>query len=119
MTLGVFVAAVLVSLVFDRQERRHRFKVRLEYERLGCEMPAAKPRIPTLESILNIVVGLFFFSMGGILLYTFLVLGSAHGASGEQYIVAFCLAVGIAMIIVGGRALRENVLYRRRMKSSI
>lgn len=118
MTLGIFVAAVLVSLAFDRQERRHRFEIRLEYERLGWEMPAAKPRIPTLESVLNIVVGLFFFSMGGILLYTFLILGSDLGASWEQYIVAFSLAVGIAMMIVGGRALRENLVHRKKMTSS-
>jgi len=38
--------------------------------------------------------------------------------SEEEYSIAFFLSVGIALIILGMRAIRHNVVYRKKMTSS-
>jgi len=113
MALAVFVAAVIVSLVLDRQERRHRFHLSLEYNHLGWEMPRPKPRLSRAEAVLNIFLGAVLLIFGGATLYTMLNLESIGEATGGQYIVAAFLACGFALIVVGWRALREIREYER------
>ena len=108
MTLAVFVAAVLVSLVLDRQERRHRFHLSLEYEHLGWEMPRPKPRLSRAEAVLSFVVGAVLLIFGGAALYAMLRLESIGEVTGGHYIVAAFLAAGVALITAGGKAVREN-----------
>jgi len=114
MTLAVFVAAVLVSLVLDRQERRHRFHLSLEYEHLGWEMPRLKPRLSRAEAVLNIFLGAVLLLFGGAALYTMLNLESIGEETGGQYIVAAFLAAGVALIVVGWKALWEIREYGKR-----
>lgn len=114
MTLAVFVAAVLVSLGLDRQERRHRFHLSLEYEHLGWEMPRPKPRFSRAEAVLNIFLGAVLIIFGGAALYAMLNLESIGEVTGGHYIVAAFLAAGVALITAGGKRVRENREYRRR-----
>ncbi len=113
MTLGVLVVAVLVSVVLDRQERRHRFHLSLEYEHLGWEMPHAKRRVPKSEAILNLVMGTGLFVFGGIAAYALWVVESIGMPMGGQYIAAAFLALGITLITVGVKGLRKNGLNRK------
>jgi len=108
MTLAVFVAAVLVSLGLDRQERRHRFHLSLEYEHLGWEMPRPKPKFSRAESVVNIFLGAVLIIFGGVALYAMLNLESIGEMTGGHYIVAAFLAAGVALITVGWKAVREN-----------
>lgn len=114
MTIAVFVAAVLVSLVLDRQERRHRFHLSLEYEYLGWEMPRSKRRLSRAEAVLNIFLGAALLLFGGAALYAMLNLESIGEATRGQYIVAAFLAGGVALIVVGWKALTENSENRNR-----
>jgi hypothetical protein len=111
MTIAVFVAAVLVSLVLDRQERRHRFHLSLEYEYLGWEMPRLKPRLSRAEAVLSIVVGAVLLVFGCAALYAMLRLESIGEVTGGHYIVAAFLAAGVALITVGWKGLRESREY--------
>jgi hypothetical protein len=108
MTLGVLVVAVLVSIVLDRQERRHRFHLSLEYEHLGWEMPVPKRRVPRSEAILNIMMGTGFLIFGGIALRALWLVESIGMPMGGHYIAALFFALGIALITLGGRGLRES-----------
>ena len=108
MTIAVFVAAVLVSLVLDRQERRHRFHLSLEYEYLGWEMPRLKRRLSRAEAVLNIFLGAVLLLFGGAALYAMHNLESIGEATRGQYIVAAFLAAGVVLIVVGWKGLRQK-----------
>ena len=118
MLMLVIVAAVLGATVLQRQERRHRFELRWEYERHGMPIPVTPPKIPVLEALLTIVLGVIIGTFGGVLLR--MVLGSAAtpDMSEQEYAAAFFLSVGVALIILGIRAVRQNVVYRKIMISS-
>lgn len=113
MTLAVFVAAVLVSFVLDHQERNHRLHLRMEYERLGWEMPRMKPGLSRAEAVLNIFLGVVLLLFGGATLYGMLTLGSIGEVTGGQYTVAAFLAGGVALIVVGGKGLRNTMKGRK------
>ena len=108
MTLVVLVVAVLVSIVLDRQERRHRFHLSLEYEHLGWEMPVPKRKIPRSEAILKIIMGTGFLVFGGVALYALWLVETIGMPMGGQYIAAAFLALGITLITVGVKGLRES-----------
>lgn len=100
----IFVAAVLASLVLERQELRHNFEITLEYRRMQKPMPKLKPRIPLLESWLNIGLGMLLLFLGAFGLYSnFLVLKLMPGTltSSELEISGVMLASGIALILLG------------------
>jgi len=40
MFTSIFIVAVVISAFFDRQQRRHRLELQIEYERLGKKMPS-------------------------------------------------------------------------------
>ena len=54
ISIVVFVVAGVVSIVLDRQERRHKLAIELEYERLEWELPPAKPKLSRTVAVLNI-----------------------------------------------------------------
>jgi hypothetical protein len=60
----LYLIAVLVLIVFERQERRHTFYESLEYQRMGKTMPEPKPKLRMLESWLFIVIGISLLALG-------------------------------------------------------
>jgi hypothetical protein len=106
MALGALVAAVVVSIVLDCQERQHRLEESLEYEYLGWEKPMPKLK-PRGEAGQSIIVGAILLTIGSAGLYAIVILEQVGEAIGGQYIVAAFLAGGVALIVVGWRALRD------------
>lgn len=126
--LAVFIEAVIVSVVFERQERHHRLDLEIEYEKQGMKVPPRTSKLPLLESIANVVVGLMVAEFGGIFVWT--ILGMIRHAGGlgvkerdliqsilanEIYFAAAFLATGIALIILGIKSVRANLKYRRKL----
>lgn len=108
ISIVVLVMAVVVSIVLDRQERRHQLAIELEFERLEWELPPAKPKPFTTEAVLKIGLGVVLLVFGGMALYAFWLLESAGEKIGGPYYVALFFAVGIALITVGGKGLRKR-----------
>jgi hypothetical protein len=110
MSLGVFFAAVLVSLVFDSQERRHRLEKELEYDRLGWEMPPEKRKPTRSEAIVKVSLGVIFLVFGGMGLYAYWLIQAEGEKVNGQYFVAVLFTVGVALISAGAKALRDKKL---------
>ena len=120
MFTSIFIAAVIISAFFDQQERRHWLELQIEYEKLGRKMSSPPPKLPMLESVANIVVGLILFEIGGA---SVLVLLSTLGITGKEawsrmaplqtdFAAAF-LAGGVALIILGARGVSINLKFRK------
>jgi hypothetical protein len=110
----IVAIAILVSIVLERQERRHLFMESLEYLRMGKEMPKPKPKLSQLECWLNIAVGtiLIIIGIGAILSHLVVVhklpeyaMGYVRGAFVEYGAI---LAAGIVIIILGFKSIREH-----------
>ena len=112
MSILIFVVAVLGSLVLDRQERRHRFEKRQEYERLGWEIPLEKPKLSMMESWANVVLGLLLFALGAFFLKTMLGIPAELMMSGWESLVALFLASGFALVWLGVKAVKQNISYK-------
>jgi hypothetical protein len=118
MTILIFVAAVAVSLVLERQRRRHRYEIRQEFERLSWELPKPEPRIPMLESCLNVLLGMIMLVFGILILRAYTDLKPGMAVSGWGNMVALFVSSGIALVIVGGMAVWQNVKYKKILNTS-
>jgi len=114
MTIIVVLAAVILTTIFDRQRRRHRFDEEWEYRRLGQAMPIPRPEIKMEESILNIVVGLFFTSFVGYLTWGFFGKPSHATLNLDPGSLGVFLGLGTALVVLGIRAVVENLRYRKK-----
>jgi len=108
MSILIFVAAVAGALVLDRQEARHRYEKRKEYERLGWEIPVPKPKLTVLESWGNIMIGAILIAVGGLLLMAMLQLPGELGTESMETSIALYLASGLALVGLGVKAIRQN-----------
>ncbi len=115
MLILVYVIAVLVSLVFERQERRHLFYESLEYQRIGKEPPQPKPKLPLLESWLNVTIGIFLLLIGVSAIWSQLfvlryVLDETVRTSFRDHILTWSvfIAGGIALILLGLKSVRYH-----------
>jgi ABC-type multidrug transport system permease subunit len=115
MTILIFVAAVTVVLVLERQKRRHIFEITLEYQKLLWELPMPEPRIPMLESWLNALLGVVMAAFGVLMLLTFLQVPADKAVPGWGNTVALFLASGIALTVVGGMAVWQNFAYKKQL----
>jgi hypothetical protein len=125
MLIAIYILIILVSLVLERQERRHQFEQRLEYERLHLSPPAPKPKLPLLESWLNVLVGLFLFSIGALVITNRLVILATEPSSYSEVfepvefeVVTVFLAGGIALMILGWKSVKLNRAYRKETRTS-
>lgn len=114
MNIAIFFAAVIGGLVLDRQEKRHRYEKRLQYDRLGWKIPLQKPRISMLESWANIILGAILFAAGVLFLKTLLEIPRELAVGILETPVAITLASGFALMWLGVKAVRQNVLYNSR-----
>lgn len=119
MFIAIYVTAIIVSLILHRQERRHRSELALEYQHLGRPTPALRPRLPMLESWLNVVLGIFLaFGFGTLFLWTnfsrlreFPQDPRLAPQSFEWEFTSVILATGIALVILGIQSLIQNRRY--------
>lgn len=116
MFTSIFILAVVISAFFDQQQRRHRLELQVEYEKLGRKMPEEPPKLPMLESLTNIVIGLILAEIGGLALWTVLDTARILGSDATGKILptqtdfsAASLAGGIALIILGTKGVVANL----------
>ena len=111
--LLIFIAAVGVSLVLERQERRHFLEKSLEYSRLGWKIPRIPPRISRLEGWVNAVFGIMLLGSG--IWLSWIMIRSPHPESGATAfeLLALMMAAGAALMLLGRKALSQNRQYRR------
>lgn len=120
MLISIFIVAVIISAFFDQQERRHRLELQIEYEKLGRKMPEEQPRLPMLESIANILVGMILVEIGAVSLWVFIRMpGTARQIEiksdvfGQIDFMSALLAGGIALMILGVKSVRANLKYQK------
>jgi len=121
----VYLAAICVYLVLRTQSAAQRRDIALEYVRLGVPVPPPRPRVEMLEAILTATIGLMVTLFAGGAAYSNLMTlrmvnqFTRDGRNGAQDIPAMLhaqwlwLAVtfggGIVLIVLGVRAIRENM----------
>jgi len=107
----IYLAAAGVFLVLRRQSAAHRHAIAMEYIRLGVEPPPSRPKIEMLEAMLTATIGLIMAVAAGGMLVTFL--GDDVTRKMVDTTLVFWLAVllagGLTLIILGGRAIWENI----------
>ena len=115
----LYITAVLISIILERQERRHRFDESLEYMRMGKTMPEPKPKLPLLESWLFTVIGILVFVLcAGSVWVALQVMRMApqlltNPATGNDLVNQAMnwgagMAAGIAVTILGFKSVRQN-----------
>ena len=105
MTLFIFLGAVLVSVVFRHQERRHAAQLNAECHRLGLPAVDRRPAVQTLESVLTILLGITMCLPSGYVLAEAFASGNPQDWKPLWEIVTAGLALGLALLVVGTRAL--------------
>jgi hypothetical protein len=105
MTLVIFIIAVGCSLVLRRQEQYHILAQAKKYVQLGWVIPPAKPKVPVLESLLGIYMGLILLAVAGANLAV--VMGDEEIAQMENIgnFNAVLIASGLALCTLGIRVL--------------
>jgi len=106
----IYISAVFIAILLKHQERKHHLELTFEYELLGKRMPMPKPKIPKLESWLNVLLGIFLTLLGTLfLVIEFIVLRHKLPVDREQFkFIAVFLATGITMVILGIQSLQRN-----------
>jgi len=107
----VYLVAAGVYLVLRRQADAHRREIALECIRIGITLPPARPRIEMLEALLTTTIGLILSGAGGMCAVLFLgdLAVVRITPPGVWIFLAVLLAGGLTLVILGGRAVRDNV----------
>jgi hypothetical protein len=111
-TMYILIAVILISVLFERQARKHRLEESSEFKRLGIPVPAERPRLQKLESCVAVWIGLMLFAIGGALVASIFGLGGAEltqATTGENHKLmmrlmepaAASLAAGVALVFLG------------------
>jgi hypothetical protein len=111
MSLLILVTGILVSIVFDRQQRRHRMELMWEYRRLNRPMPVVKPKLTALQAWLNIVLGVILTAMGAVNVVVFLRHPMIAQGKGTISLSVLFIGGGITLIVLGTMALRQRRMY--------
>ncbi len=126
MFISIYVSAILVLLILHRQERRHRSEVVQEYRHLGRPTPSSRPKLPMLESWLNVVLGIYLaFGFGTLFLWTnfsrlrhFPQDSRLAPQSFEWELTSVVLATGITLVILGIQSLIQNRRYSKKTEDA-
>ncbi|HMK39517.1 MAG TPA: hypothetical protein VK569_09255 [Bacteroidota bacterium] len=107
----IYLAALGVSIALEMQSRKHRAGIALECARAGIPLPPERPKIETLEALLNIAIGLVLLAPAAMTAWSiFTDTGlREHTPPGMGDFYAFLIAAGVTLIILGGIALGQNI----------
>lgn len=121
----IYVVAVLISIVLERQGRRHRLQLEMEYRRLQLPMPPTRPKLLRLESWLNITIGIVLLLLGALYaMLTFTVFMDPRLKSMDlpvaehTYQAAGFIAGGLALIILGTKSLKLNRKHEEQVRTT-
>ena len=113
MVLVVFFLGVIISMILDRQAARQERLLKEACQRYGVSLPPAKPRLPMLESILNVALGsiIVIVSAGYVLTCILYLDEPMNRQLGEG--TAAIMGTGVAMVILGTKGFFAQLRYRR------
>ena len=116
----VYLVAAGVYLVLRRQSKAHRREIALEYIRLGTPPPPARPKVEMLEALLTTTIGLMMTGFAGSMIVTFLGDDVVRKILDPGLVVwlAVLIAGGLTLIILGSRAIRDNMRRQDRAPGS-
>jgi hypothetical protein len=111
----IYVTAMGVYVVLERQAKRQKSETALECARLGLRLPPARPKIQALEALLNITIGFVMifpavFGFWQIWREPFL---RAHTEPAIVNFYSVLLSAGLTLMYLGWRALRQDIIHRR------
>ena len=116
-SLIIYLTSLVVAFILEHQRARHALSLRSRYRRAGMPIPQHRPRLPLLESLLTLVLGLLFLAVGSAILWRIILTGEETGAAGQN-VTALLLAAGLGQCLSGARTLillgRERDIARRR-----
>jgi hypothetical protein len=114
-----FATALVVSQILDRQRQNQRLEMEHAFDRLGWIIPPEKPRVPLLEGLVNIVLGIGLTLLGGKMVQAVLELPDIGVKDQVAYLAAIFFGAGIVLLIVGSKAVHDNIAFQRaqRMKA--
>jgi uncharacterized membrane protein YidH (DUF202 family) len=110
----VFLAAIGGAALLEIQEQRHRYQLGTEYRQKGKPMPAPRPKIRTLEAVLNVLAGVILLGVGLMFFWTMAQLeDKGPGRQGSFNSMALFIGLGLAMVVVGTKAVGQNIRYKK------
>lgn len=111
----IYLSAMGVFLVLERQGKRQKREIALECARLGLPLPSPRPKIQTLEALLNIAIGVVMIlpAASGFWMMFQSPLLMAQSGPGAADFFSVLLAAGLTLIFLGSKALRQNLIHRR------
>jgi len=100
----IFLSAIIVAMVLDRQAEEQREELEVEYRRLDVPMPAARPKIPFLEALLNIDLGAILVLFALLIFYMISKVPGFFAYRAAWDGAAAFLGAGVALAWLGARA---------------
>jgi hypothetical protein len=114
MSLAFFITALLVVLLLRRQAAVHRVELKRAYARQGRPVPPLKPKVSTLEAGLTVAVGVPLIIFGAWDFYSVVRLPEIPAPDEAAFFPSILLGVGLSLVVVGVRVIRELRKYRSR-----
>jgi hypothetical protein len=106
MVILFFIAAVLVTALLERQDRKLRKEMTREYTRLKIPIPEPGPGVPMLESWLTVYVGGLLILVGIVATVAALQsIGVLSAITGTELKVSTNLYEVLILLVGGGAAL--------------
>jgi hypothetical protein len=106
MLLMIFLAAVAVSIVLERQEKRHLSELSRAFDNAALDMPPLRPRITRFEAWTNISLGVLLLGAGGAYAWAVFRLPMGEAMSPAISFLSLLLAAGAALVVLGLRVLK-------------
>lgn len=99
-SLMIYLTSLVVAFILERQRARHALSLRIRYRRACMSMPQHRPRLPLLESLLTLVLGVLFLAVGSTILWRSILTGEGSTAAGQS-VTALLLAAGFGQCLSG------------------
>jgi hypothetical protein len=107
MALAIFFAGMMVAQILDLQRKRHERGLQEASVHFGMPIPPRRPRLPRLESLLNVGLGLLIGGVSTIYLLTALLFPDKATRFEIIEFSAAAIGTGFAMAWLGLRGLKE------------
>ncbi|HXX63542.1 MAG TPA: hypothetical protein VEO56_07055 [Bacteroidota bacterium] len=126
MSLLIFLAALAVSIALQRQAARHRRELALSANKLGVILAPRMPKVRALEAVLGIDIGCIVAGFGAMQVWMItsvlpLIPGNGSAADTTSFnswaSASLTLSAGLALLYLGGKALLENIRFKRSKKN--
>jgi hypothetical protein len=116
MLILIYLSAMGVSIVLERQEKRQRSEIAHACARVGLSLPSPRPGVQIPEALLGIALGMVLLLPAAIefwLVVSDPLIRSNTGAGMIDFNIAL-LAAGVTLMVLGSKSLILNLKFRRK-----